>query len=367
MQMPSLITLAKDKTKNRTSKTPKNFHEVLLEHVRGLVFVKDSDYKLVYANKAFLNLYPPDIRDKVIGAHSADNFAEEEAQVFNAEDRQALDTGFSEIVEEISDYKGQKFMFHTQKIRFTDEQGNTRILGIGTDITRQVERERLLAQSNLALQSFAAVAAHDLRSPLAALSVSLEAIQKDKDTLLGAKAARHIQLMNTCLEGLMDQVAQLLATCKIDPEDQTPAAPCEISLLFEEVKFGLSSQIEKANAKLLSTELPCIIVRRAMFRQLLHNLIENSLKYRSTAKPIIILRYHAQNGEHVFSIEDNGIGVAPEHRDAMFQFSAQADEKSAGYGIGLALCKKIIETHGGKIWLDTYYTSGCKICFSIPA
>jgi len=152
----------------------KNFHEVLLENIRGLVFVKDQDYRIVYANKAFFDLYPPEERGNIIGRASAENFTEEQAKVFNAEDQKAFNTGFAEIVEEISDYKGRTYMLQTQKIRFIDEQGNIRILGISTDVTRLVEREKLLAISNVALENFAAVAAHDLRSPLAALSVSLD-------------------------------------------------------------------------------------------------------------------------------------------------------------------------------------------------
>src|SRR5690606_28567785 len=116
-------------------------------------------------------------------------------------------------------------------------------------------------------------------------------------------------------------------------------------ILFEEVKFNLSTHIQNTRARILSTELPRILVNKSMFRQLLHNLIENSLKYRSAARPIIILRYTAEASTHSFSLEDNGLGIAPEHRVRIFDFAAQADNEKDGHGFGLSLCKKIVEMH----------------------
>jgi PAS domain S-box-containing protein len=352
--------------RSQVAKTSKSFHEVLLENVKGLVFVKDEKFNLVYANKAFLELYPPQERASVVGRASAENFSEEEAKVFNSEDQKALDYGFSEIVEEISNYKGQKFMFQTQKIRFIDEQGNVRILGIATDVTRLVEHEKMLAKSNVALENFAAVAAHDLRSPLAALSVSLDLIKGDHATQLGARAARHIELMSTCLEGLIEQVAELLATYKVGNDDNAPYVDCDLSVLFEEVKFNLSNNIKWEKAKVLSTELPTVRVNKSLYRQLIHNLIENSLKYHGPSVPIIIMRHHETDNEHIFSIEDNGIGIAPEQRNQIFMYRAQLGNKKEGCGIGLGLCREIVEKHGGKIWLDETFTTGCRICFSLP-
>lgn len=86
----------------------------------------------------------------------------------------------------------------------------------------------------------------------------------------------------------------------------------------------------------------------------------------SPEKPIIILRYTLEGRNHCFSVEDNGIGVFPENRERMFDFTAQGDEKGDGYGIGLALCKKIVGMHCGNIWVDEIYSPGCRICFTIP-
>ena len=344
-----------------------SFYEVLLRHCPVMVFVKDEYFNIVYANEAFLDLYAPDQRAGVVGLPSADHFVAIDAKVFNAEDMKALENGMSEIVEEVTDWRGDHRILHTRKIRFVDQDGQTRILGIANDITRLAARERMLAKSNLALENFAALAAHDLRSPLGAIRSSLELIDNDESSNLSAKAQRHMGLMSTCLDGLMEQVANLLTSYKTDEKREDIREECDLSVLFEEVRFSLSNKIDATRGRVLSSELPRMKVNRSMIRQLFHNLIENSLKYRAKDTPIVILRHDMERNEHHFAVEDNGIGVAAENRDNIFGLYSQVDQSADGAGIGLALCRKIVEMHGGRIWLDEGYKGGCRICFNIPA
>ncbi len=342
------------------------FFEQLLNNSRNLVFVKDRALNIIYGNQAFLNLYPPELRISVIGTHSARNFNSVEYEVFSAEDRKALEQGFSEIVEEITDYKGRVRTLQTQKTRITDEYGENYVLGVSVDITLQSARERALAASNPALENFAAVAAHDLRSPLASLASSLDLIGSDEHSQLSAVARKHIALMSTCVDGLIEQISVLLSANKINQETKDFRSECDLSILFEEVRFGLSARIQSEKAKVLSSALPVLSVNKPMFRQLIHNLIENSLKYRSESSPVIILRYVQENALHMFSIEDNGRGVEPAWREKVFGMYAQTDARNEGYGIGLSLCRRIVEMHGGELWLDETFTPGCRISFSLP-
>lgn len=353
---------------NKNNKNLASFQDVLLESSNNLIFVKDRRSHILYANKPFFELYPPEERDKVIGSPSEENFQEDDATIFLSEDRKAFENGYSEIVEEIQDYTGNKRNFHTQKIRFTDsETGDLRILGIATDVTRLVDRERQLAESNIALENFARLAAHDLRSPLGELITSIEAITHDAETHLSPKALQFIALMDNCIENLMDLITNILETCKTNGlSDEMERLECDLSMLLEEVKFNLGSKIKSMQARILSTKLPTTNVNKALFRQLLHNLIENSLKYRSQSTPIIIIRHQRTDKEDLFSIEDNGIGIRYEDREKIFGLYQQSDKKNEGYGIGLSLCKTAIHAHGGRIWIDEHYAPGCKIYFSIP-
>lgn len=342
------------------------FFYVMLEHSRNMIFVKDEQFRIVYANPAFLDMYDPDIRDKIVGTTTIEKFSEEEAAVFLREDQKAFETGYAELTEELTDYQGVKRSYQTRKIRFIDKQGRVMMLGVCNDITQWAEREKKLAKNNLALENFAALAAHDLRSPLGAFISGIELVRLDKETKISSSSHSVLEMMKTSAEGLIAQIGNLLSAYKSSESNALKPVMVDVSPLVEEVKFNLSHLIERDNARVLSNSLPVIRADKILLRQLLHNLIENSLKYQSDEKPIIIVRYEKQGSEHVFSVEDNGRGIQQDNVENIFKLYAQADDGFGGVGIGLTLCKKIVDMHHGKIWVDKSHRSGCKICFTMP-
>lgn len=345
---------------------PSDFASVLLQNSKDMIFVKDERFRIIYANQAFLNMYAPEKRDTLIGTTTIENFSEEEAAVFLREDQNAFKYGSAELIEELTDYQGIKRIYQTQKIRFVDKKGRVLMLGICNEITKWAEREKALAQSNLALENFAAIAAHDLRSPLGSFLSGIELIKLDQLNKLTDASQRVIEMMRKSAEGLIAQIGHLLSAYKTNHSGDLEISSIDVGVLLEEVKFNLSAAIDHSGASIRSTNLPFIQVDRNLFRQLLHNLVENSIKYKSSEKPIIIVRYEPSEQEHVFSIEDNGLGIQREQKDNVFNLYEQTAQGLGGFGIGLSLCKKIVELHGGKIWVDTFYKSGCKICFTLP-
>lgn len=347
-----------------------NFYKALLDDDRMIVFVKDEQLNVVFANKAFLELYAPDVRPYVVGMASANHFLNTEAKVFQAEDIKAFQTGFSEIVEEITDYTGRVRILHSRKIRYQDKDGRPLMLGLALDVSDLSQREKALARSNLMLENFAAIAAHDLRSPLGAMQTSIQVVMSDADTVLSPRAKRYFGLMETSLQGLIEQVSTLLREFKNRQHDKLKDDMCDVSLLLEEVRFNLSNLIDKKNARVLSETLPKIQVNKAMFRQLIHNLIENSLKYyRKNGHPVIVLRYQNMDGLHHFALEDNGDGMPSEIAETLFDLGVHQSagmDANMGHGIGLALCRDVVTMHGGRIWVDVAYKDGCRICFEMP-
>ena len=127
--------------------------------------------------------------------------------------------------------------------------------------------------------------------------------------------------------------------------------------------------IEESNATLTVTDLPRIKGYELELRVLFQNLISNSLKFRVPGRtPQIYVSAKKQKNSWVFSVQDNGIGIDPQHRDKVFLIFQRLNvrEKYEGTGIGLANCKKIVDLHGGKIWIDQKSTEGTTFCFSIP-
>ncbi len=343
-----------------------DFLNVLLDSSDMWIFVKDENFRILYANKAFLNIYPPERRDKIIGTTTIEDFSEEQAKVFLKEDRKAMELGLSEMIEKITDYKGFVHTIQSKKVGFKDSLGRTMMLGMCTDISEWSDRERALAQSNLALENFAAVAAHDLRSPLGSFLSGIELIRMDKKNSLTDSSLHFLDTMKKSIEGLISQIGSLLSTYHASNSKAIEHADVDVSVLVEEIKFNLAGVIARNEATIRSSSLPVIRSDRHLFRQLLHNLIENSIKYKSDEKPIIILRHEIAAGDHLFSIEDNGLGVRPGYQGNIFKLYEQADRAIDGYGIGLNLCRRIVELHGGRIWIDPNYKTGCRIYFSIP-
>jgi PAS domain S-box-containing protein len=338
---------------------------LVLNHANKWIFVKDRDYKIVFANELFLKLYAPDKRDGILGTTTIESFPKEQADVFLSEDKKAFDTGYAELIEELTDYKGRKIHLQSQKIRFYDEQGNAFILGICHDITEHVLREKELAEKNLSLENFAAIAAHDLRSPLASCVSGIDFIEHADKTI--APQSMHILSMikHTCKD-LLKQIGGILTVYKNSAEGNLSPEVVDLKLLIEEIKFALHDAIQVNGATILSNHLPDVYADKTMFKQVISNLIENSIKYRSEQKPVIIIRCVEQDDHFLFSIEDNGVGIKEKDHETVFELYKQGELSPDGAGIGMSLCKKIIDLHQGTIWVDPNHRPGCKINFTIP-
>jgi light-regulated signal transduction histidine kinase (bacteriophytochrome) len=170
-----------------------------------------------------------------------------------------------------------------------------------------------------------------------------------------------MDMMHSSAHNLAHQISTLLQMYK--GADPNKWSMTDLNMLMTEVRFNLSHQIEATHAKVLNDMLPEIRVNKHLFRQLLHNLIENSIKYRKGKAPLIFIKAKEVEGGYEFHIEDNGIGVKD---GKIFEIFSQQNTSSSGVGIGLALCRQIVERHDGKIWVDETYEDGTSICFFIP-
>jgi light-regulated signal transduction histidine kinase (bacteriophytochrome) len=138
--------------------------------------------------------------------------------------------------------------------------------------------------------------------------------------------------------------------------------------IFKSVMMDLTSAIEENKAVITHDLLPEIPGSRLQLRQLLQNLIANGIKYRSAHAPQIHVSTQRHNGSWIFSVRDNGIGIDPQYKDRVFMIFKRlhSKDKYPGTGIGLAICKKIVDQHGGEIWLDSEPGKGSVFYFSLP-
>ena len=235
-------------------------------------------------------------------------------------------------------------------------------------LASEVQQRQELARSNAELEQFAYIASHDLQAPLQTISNYAQLLEHRYRERLDDKADRYITHMVNAVERMRNQIEDLLEYSRVDRQQNT-FRETDFRLIIKQAIANLHSEIEQNQAKIeYSDRLPSLIVDPNQFALLFQNLIGNSLKYRRSISPHI--RIDAIQEQHLwqFSIKDNGIGIESKHYKRIFQIFQRlhTQEEYPGTGIGLAICQKIVQRHGGNIWLESQIECGTTFYFTIP-
>jgi signal transduction histidine kinase len=235
-----------------------------------------------------------------------------------------------------------------------------------TEITRL--RDELL-RSNEDLQHFAYAASHDLKQPLTTIVSYLELL-KDRYSgkVLDEKASRYIENAVSGGRQMAELIDSLLQFSRITGIEET-IAPTDLDEVMHEVENNLTSQISESGAIVTHDPLPTI---NTNFLQMIHvfqNLVSNGIKYRGTEIPHVHVSASKQADGWLFSVVDNGIGIDQKYADKLFKMFSRlhTKEEYPGTGMGLAITKKIVERHGGRIWFESEPGKGTAFYFTIPA
>ena len=230
------------------------------------------------------------------------------------------------------------------------------------------ENERLNA-SNRDLEQFAYVASHDLQEPLRMVVSYGKMLEKKYGGELDDDARAFIGFMVDGGARMQSMISDLLEFSRIGREDKG-RDEFDSGQAVTDSLLGLSLSVDEAEARVIHADLPKIIYDRPQFVRLMQNLIGNAIKYRSADRaPRIAVSARHTGAEWLFSVEDNGIGIDPahfEHVFAIFRRLHPAGE-TRGTGIGLAVCRKIVEHHGGRIWVESRPGSGSTFRFTVLA
>lgn len=257
---------------------------------------------------------------------------------------------------------------------FFEADGSMLILEMGIDITERKKAEAGLQQtladltrSNEDLQQFAYVASHDLQEPLRNVASCLQLLEKKYKNNLDAKADELIHYAVESSVRMKTLIQDLLAFSRIVTKGKPPQrVDCE-EILNQTVK-NLRSSISEAGAVITHDPLPTILADDAQLSQVFQNLIGNGIKFRREEHPQIHVSAVMNNGEWIFSVKDNGIGIESRHLDRIFVIFQRLHKRSqyGGTGIGLAIVKKVVERHHGRVWVESEFGSGTTFHFTIP-
>jgi signal transduction histidine kinase len=238
----------------------------------------------------------------------------------------------------------------------------------------QLSNERLkkssadLARSNKDLEQFAYVASHDLQEPLRMVNGFVQLLQQRYKGKLDAQAEEYIQQAVAGTQRMHAMIEDLLAYSRVSSQNAA-ITPISSSKALEQAIANLQAAIKETGATVRSGVLPEIGFDHSQLVQVFQNLIGNALKFKG--KDPLTIEVAAQKAEHewFFSVKDNGIGIDPHYSEQIFEIFKRlhSKEKYPGSGIGLTICKRIVERHGGRIWVESSEGKGAAFYFTVPA
>jgi light-regulated signal transduction histidine kinase (bacteriophytochrome) len=233
------------------------------------------------------------------------------------------------------------------------------------DENRRTQEE--LARSNRDLEQFAYVASHDLQEPLRMVATYTQLLAERYQGKLDENADKYIHYAVEGALRMQALVKDLLAFSRVGRKQETPRET-DCNLVVRNVVANLQSLIQETGARITYEVLPVLVADPSELLQLFQNLIGNAIKFRGTEPPEIRITAKEKKKEWLFSVEDNGIGIAPQHAEDVFVIFKRLHtrEEYPGSGIGLAICKKIVEHNQGRIWVKSHPGVGSTFQFTWP-
>jgi light-regulated signal transduction histidine kinase (bacteriophytochrome) len=228
-------------------------------------------------------------------------------------------------------------------------------------------RTQDLQRSNAELEQFAYVASHDLQEPLRKVTSFCQLLQQRYQDQLDDRGSQYIEFAVDGAKRMQGLINDLLAFSRVGRTTEHFAAVDLGTCVAAAVK-SLGTAIEESGATVTANSLPVVTCDSGLLTSVFQNLIGNAIKFRADAAPEVRIEAVRDGSFWLFSVTDNGIGIEPRFAERVFVIFQRlhSRETYAGTGIGLALCRKIIEFHGGTIWLDTDRFPGTRIWFTLP-
>ncbi len=281
---------------------------------------------------------------------------------------------------------GGLFFGHSAPGRFTESHAEI-VSGIAAQAAIAMDNARLFEQTrwvqeelkrsneelrlaNRDLEIFAYSASHDLQEPLRTISISAQIIERNWQSRLQGEDGLFLGNILTASQRMGTLIEDLLTYTRATKHEEGPAASVEAASVLANVLETLKAQIEEAGATITATELPAVAIHESRLAQLFQNLISNAIKYRGKEVPRVHVAADERDGWCVFSVADNGIGIDPQFAEQIFGLFKRLHgrEKYPGSGIGLAICQRVVEQYGGRIWLDKSSPGGgSTFSFALPS
>ncbi|MEX2301053.1 MAG: PAS domain-containing protein [Bryobacterales bacterium] len=361
----------------------------VIDNLPDYIFAKDTQTRFILNNRAHAQFVGAHFAADVLGKSDQDFMPHDAAARCLEDDHRVLHGGEQMLGKEepVLDRSGAWRWLSTTKVPLKRPDGKViGLVGLSRDITehkKAAERmERMmgeLARSNGELEQFAYVASHDLQEPLRKIQAFSSRLRDRWGEQLGEQGADYLNRVENAAARMQILIEDLLSYSRVTSKAK-PFVPVELGEVVVGVLSDLEARIERLNAKVEVGELPRVAADPTQMRQLLQNLIGNALKFhRKDSTPVVRIRAEmpsetgsgsepAADGVCQLFVEDNGIGFEPKHAVKIFQVFQRLHSRQEyqGSGIGLAVCKKIVDRHGGTIEARSAPGEGATFVVSLP-
>ena len=224
-----------------------------------------------------------------------------------------------------------------------------------------------LERSNKDFEQFAYVASHDMQEPLRTIASFLQLLEMKEGARFDTESREFIEFASKGAVRLHVLINDLLTYSQIQNRT-VPVERVDLNAILKEVLDNLKKSIEESGGQVSVGDLSSITANKGQMIRLFQNLIGNALKFQNHDAPRVVVTAEQRAGEWVYSVKDNGIGIEPQYHEKVFQIFKRLNPqgKYAGTGIGLPICKRIVEQMGGRIWIETGIEKGTRVCFTLP-
>jgi PAS domain S-box-containing protein len=347
--------------------------EAILESIGDGFFAVDRDWTVSYWNNKAEEILGKKKED-ILGENLWEHYKEAVPLKFYSEYHRAMNENIPVHFEEFFSPLGKWFDVSAYpsntgiSVYFVDaterKKSQQKLKELNKSLEQQAEE---LAKSNAELEQFAFVASHDLQEPLRMITSFLNQLEQKYEDQLDERAQNYIHFATEGAQRMRQIILDLLDFSRVGRVDLEKNS-VDLNKILDEVINIHQNMIESKKAVIHRDNLPVINASESHIKQLFQNLVSNSLKYQKKGnQPVIEVKVQEKKDMWQFSVTDNGIGIESKYHDKIFNIFQRlhAREEYSGTGVGLAICKKIVEQHGGDIWVESEVGKRSTFCFTI--
>jgi len=345
-----------------------NLVEHIADNINAVIYFKDAEGRLIFVNQAFEELAGMG-KSAIKGKTPFDFFPHDMAQLHRDNDALVMEKQQAlRFEEQATGPEGVRTYVST---KFPLRNSNGKIVGVGgisTDISEWKKTQQALTDSNQKLERFVSVASHDLQEPVRTIGLLVQSLMRSdlvKDQPVLRQSLEEILRSSHRLHSF---IQDLLQSSKNGAKDEI-LEECDFNKIVRQARENLRIMILETNTQINAEWLPKVLVNQVQFVRVFQNLISNAIKFRNDQRyPCIQIAACQKGNEWRFRVKDNGIGIAPTFQEAIFKMFKRLDNAKdiPGSGIGLNVCKEIVEARGGKIWVESEPGVGSSFFFTIP-